>query len=160
MTCRLIVQSSLQQILSSYNTHSFPFCANLKLDKLPRSLLILESMSSSTLSSRTQLEQGEQPQDASSPVTNTEGGPITEENEKANNTSNTTIPLLVDWEPNDKDNPRNWSVKFKVWCTFQLSLLAVAASLGSSIITPGTAAITEYTGISSELSVLSISLYM
>ncbi|OCK76828.1 MFS general substrate transporter [Lepidopterella palustris CBS 459.81] len=69
-------------------------------------------------------------------------------------------PNLVDWEPNDKDNPRNWSMGFKVWCTFQLSMLAFAASLGSSIIASGEPDISLYTGVSSEVTVLCISLYI
>ena len=67
---------------------------------------------------------------------------------------------LVDWEPNDPDNPRNFSLRFKIWITFQLGMLALAASLGSSIIAPGQTAFAEYVGISQEVSVLSISLYM
>lgn len=39
-------------------------------------------------------------------------------------------------------------------------MLALAASLGSSIISPAEAAIAKYTNISSEVSVLSISLYI
>ncbi|KAL2349716.1 major facilitator superfamily domain-containing protein [Cryomyces antarcticus] len=67
---------------------------------------------------------------------------------------------IVDWEPDDAENPRNWSTTYKCWITFQLSMLALAASLGSSIISPATSAIAEYVGVSLEVSVLSISLYI
>ncbi len=67
---------------------------------------------------------------------------------------------LVDWEPNDPDNPRNFSTARKSFITFQLGMLALAASLGSSIIAPAEDAISEYTHVSSEVSVLAISLYI
>jgi hypothetical protein len=70
-------------------------------------------------------------------------------------------PNIVDWDGDtDPANPRNWSVGYKSWITFQLGMLALAASLGSSIIAPGEDAIAEYVGVSSEATVLAISLYM
>ncbi|KAL6713992.1 hypothetical protein ACLMJK_008486 [Lecanora helva] len=68
--------------------------------------------------------------------------------------------FLVDWEPNDTSNPRNWSTSYKSWITFQLGMLALAASLGSSIISPAENAIMEYTGISPEVAVLPVSFYI
>ena len=67
---------------------------------------------------------------------------------------------LVDWEPNDLDNPRNFSNAKKSFITFQLGMLALAASLGSSIIAPAENVIAQYTHVSTEVSVLSISLYI
>jgi len=137
-----------------FSNSQFTFPAKSGLSKLPSSSLILESMFSPAHSSHAQIEEGEQQtQSAPSSAAN-------EDNEKANNAPNAADLILVDWEPNDKHDPRKWSVGFKVWCTFQLSMLAVAASLGTSIIAPGDAAIAKYTGISSEVSVLSVSLYM
>ena len=69
-------------------------------------------------------------------------------------------PYLVDWEPNDASNPRNWSTLYKSWITFQLGMLALAASLGSSIISPAEDTIIRYTHISTEVAVLPISLYI
>jgi hypothetical protein len=69
-------------------------------------------------------------------------------------------PFLVKWAPNDPENPYNWTTKRKSWITFQLGMLAFAASLGSSIIAPGEPAIGLYTGISQEATVLTISLYI
>lgn len=66
----------------------------------------------------------------------------------------------VGWEKNDAENPRNWSVTYKCWITFQLGMLALAASLGSSITAPAQNAIAEYVGVSPGVAVLSISLYM
>ena len=67
---------------------------------------------------------------------------------------------LVDWEPNDQANPRNWSNPYKSWITFQLGMLALSASLGSSITSPAEDAIMAYTHISSELAVLPVSFYI
>ena len=75
------------------------------------------------------------------------------------NKENETI--LVGWDGNnDQENPLNWSNGYKWWITFQLSMLAMAASLGSSIIAPAEEAIAEYVGVSKEVTVLVISLYM
>lgn len=68
-------------------------------------------------------------------------------------------PNLVDWDgDDDQENPRNWTNGYKNWITFQLGMLALAASLGSSIISPANNTIAEYVGVSSEVAVLSISL--
>ena len=67
---------------------------------------------------------------------------------------------MVDWESNDKANPLNWSTPYKSWITFQLGMLALAASLGSSIISPAEDAIMAYTHISSEVAVLPVSFYI
>jgi hypothetical protein len=107
-------------------------------------------MSSSTsASSQTQLPEEER-QWSNTPPKDEESAPA--ENEKD--------PNLVDWEENDKDNPRNWSNGYKAWLTFQLAMLALAASMGSSIISPAENDISETVGVSSEVTVLCISLYM
>ena len=82
--------------------------------------------------------------------------PVEKEREKESEDAN-----LVGWDgDNDNANPRNWSTSYKTWITFQLGMLALAASLGSSIIAPAEDAISKYTGVSKEVTVLSISLYM
>lgn len=69
-------------------------------------------------------------------------------------------PFLVGWEPGENGNPMNWSSSYKAFITFILGMLALAASLGSSIISPAERRIAEYTGISGEAAVLVISLYI
>jgi hypothetical protein len=69
-------------------------------------------------------------------------------------------PFLVKWDEDDPENPYNWSMKYKSWITFQLGMLALAASLGSSITAPAEKAIAEEFGVSQEVAVLSISLYV
>ncbi|KAJ5348633.1 uncharacterized protein N7506_001886 [Penicillium brevicompactum] len=67
---------------------------------------------------------------------------------------------LVKWEKGEPSNPQNWSTKYKWWVTFQLGLLAFSGSLGSSIITPADDLIAQYTGVSNELVVLNVTLYL
>jgi len=67
---------------------------------------------------------------------------------------------LVKWDQGDPLNPQNWSVKYKWWVTFQLGMLALAGSLGSSITTPADNTIAKYTGVSNEVAVLDVSLYL
>jgi hypothetical protein len=70
-------------------------------------------------------------------------------------------PNIVDWEgDNDQENPQNWPTGYKSWITVQLGFLALSASLGSSIISPADNVIADYVRMSSEVSVLSVSLYM
>ncbi|KAL8897843.1 MAG: hypothetical protein Q9207_006997 [Kuettlingeria erythrocarpa] len=66
----------------------------------------------------------------------------------------------VDWEPNDPQNPLNWTAAYRGWLTFQLGMLALAASLGSSIIAPAGNTIAEYVRVSPEVATLSLSLYV
>lgn len=69
--------------------------------------------------------------------------------------------ILVEWEDDDDtENPQNWSTTFKSWVTLQLGLLAFGASLASSIIAPANKTIAEYIGVSEELVVLNVSLYV
>lgn len=45
--------------------------------------------------------------------------------------------LLVDWAPNDRQNPRNWSTPKKVFVTFRICLLTTSVYIGSAIYTAG-----------------------
>ena len=72
----------------------------------------------------------------------------------------TKDPNLVEWDPDEPANPRNWSTGYKSWITFQLAMLALAASLGSSIISPAEDDIAAYVGVSTEVVILMVSLYM
>jgi predicted MFS family arabinose efflux permease len=68
--------------------------------------------------------------------------------------------FLAKWAPGDPENPYNWTPKRKSWITFQLGMLAFAASLASSITAPANGVIAKYVGVSREVSVLSVSLYI
>jgi hypothetical protein len=67
---------------------------------------------------------------------------------------------MVKWDIDDPLNPQNWAVSYKWWVTFQLGMLALGGSLGSSIITPADNIIASYVGVSSEVAVLDVSLYL
>ncbi|KAJ6014162.1 hypothetical protein N7540_008753 [Penicillium herquei] len=66
----------------------------------------------------------------------------------------------VNFEKDDPKNPKNFSVSYKIWIVFQMSLLAMNGALGSSIISPGSAQIAAYTNISSELTSLTVALFV
>jgi MFS family permease len=68
--------------------------------------------------------------------------------------------LLVSFDEGDKANPRNWPTMYKIWITFQLGMLAFAASLGSSIISPANETIAAYTGVSDQVILFTIALYL
>lgn len=68
--------------------------------------------------------------------------------------------FLVQWDENDPANPRNWHPWYKAFITFQLGVLAFAGSLGSSIISPAEEVIAEEFGVSMEVMVLCVSLYV
>lgn len=115
-------------------------------------------MTSSTSSSQTQLpETGSHVSRSATPL-NDEENALPPKSEKHGKEKD---PNQVDWDgDDDSENPRNFSTQYKAWITFQLGMLALAASLGSSIIAPAENDIAEYLGVSREVTVLTISLYM
>ncbi|CAK4033850.1 MFS general substrate transporter [Lecanosticta acicola] len=66
----------------------------------------------------------------------------------------------VDFEENDPTNPRAFSTAKKAWITLQLGFMALTGSLGSSIIAPAEPAISEYVGVSQEITVFCVALYV
>jgi hypothetical protein len=88
------------------------------------------------------------------------GKPPGEENRSREKEEGATTSNIVEWERDDVRNPRNWPLGFKFWIAFQLGLLALCGSLGSSIIAPAEEVIAKYVGVSSEVTVLVTSLYM
>jgi len=68
--------------------------------------------------------------------------------------------FLVRFDAHEPLNPLNWSIRYRCWITFQLSMLALAASLGSSIISPANSTIAAYVGVGEEVAVLNVSLYV
>ena len=120
------------------------------------------SSSSSSSSSPVQTQRSHE--EPASPHTghNDEESPshLSTEKDKETDETDEKNAYLVDWEPEDKTNPRNWSTPYKSWITFQLGMLALAASLGSSIISPAEDAVMAYTHISSEVAVLPVSFYI
>lgn len=68
--------------------------------------------------------------------------------------------ILVQFEQDDPSNPRNWSKSYKWILSIQLGMMAFASSLGSSIISPAQDSIEAFTGVSHEVAVLTVSLYI
>jgi len=71
-----------------------------------------------------------------------------------------TTSYVVGWGRDGVGNLRNWALGYKIWITFQLGMLALCGSLGSSIIAPAGEVVAVYVGVSSKVTVLMISLYM
>ena len=68
--------------------------------------------------------------------------------------------FVVRFEDGDPDNPKNFHPYFKAWLTFEMGMLALAGSLGSSIIAPAEATIAEDLNISIEATVLTVALFV
>ncbi|PYH97260.1 MFS general substrate transporter [Aspergillus ellipticus CBS 707.79] len=68
--------------------------------------------------------------------------------------------FLVKFEKGDPEDPKNFNSWHKAYLTFQMSVLALAGALGSSIVAPGQSAIAEYVHVGEEVSVLATSLYI
>ncbi|CZT23798.1 related to fluconazole resistance protein [Ramularia collo-cygni] len=68
--------------------------------------------------------------------------------------------FLVKFEDNESSNPRNWSNPYKAWITLQLGFLAFTGSVGSSIISPAAPILADEFGISQEVVVLTVALYV
>ena len=68
--------------------------------------------------------------------------------------------FLVKFDPGERTNPRNWSTAYKSFLTFVLGMQALCGSLGSSIIAPAEAVIAQKFGVSTEVTVLCVALYV
>ena len=66
----------------------------------------------------------------------------------------------VQFDKNDPEDPKNFSSLYKVWLVFQMSLLTMCGALGSSIISPGSQEIAKYTGVSMEVTSLTVALFV
>nr|OQO23692.1 hypothetical protein B0A51_11836 [Rachicladosporium sp. CCFEE 5018] len=69
-------------------------------------------------------------------------------------------PYLVAFSPNDPLNPWNFPTSRRAFITFQLGMLALAGSLGSSIIAPAEPRIARYLHLTHETTVLTVALYV
>lgn len=75
-------------------------------------------------------------------------------------TTDDKLAYLVKWDDGEKENPYNFTTARKSWITFQLGMLALTASLASSITGPAQSAIAKEFHVSVEATVLTISLYV
>jgi len=111
----------------------------------------------------------EKPFDASTSM-NSENTVI-EENLKLSENRPTTPPEVT-WDgDDDPENPRNWPLSKKWYhrysshahprhATLSVSLAILCANFGTSIVTPGVVIIAEDFGVSFEVGILGISLYL
>jgi hypothetical protein len=71
------------------------------------------------------------------------------------------IPSLIDWDgPHDIENPQNWSTKRKCWISTITALMAFVVSLGSSTFSAATTVTAKEFGVSDEVMVLAVTLYV
>lgn len=68
--------------------------------------------------------------------------------------------ILVTFEAGEKSNPQNSHPAYKIWLTAQMSLLALAGALGSSILSSASAEIAEDVGVKSEVTSLTVALFV
>ncbi|CAI7623424.1 unnamed protein product [Penicillium pancosmium] len=66
----------------------------------------------------------------------------------------------VKFEDDDLKNPKNYSSSHKAFLVIQMAMLALAGSLDSSIISPAATSIAEYTYTASEVTPLTVALFV
>lgn len=62
--------------------------------------------------------------------------------------------------PPDPENPKNWSVAYKWYCTMVVALTCFVVAFNSSVITADIAGVAEEFGVSEEVALLSISVFV
>lgn len=67
---------------------------------------------------------------------------------------------LVKWEPNDPENPLNWTFGKKVFATGMICVLTFSIYVGSAIYSPGVTSVTESFGVSEVVAVLGLSAFV
>ncbi|KXH28995.1 multidrug resistance protein [Colletotrichum simmondsii] len=67
---------------------------------------------------------------------------------------------LVAFLPNDPENPQNWSLKKKVFVTFQICLLTVGVYVGSAIYSAGVLDVMQVFGVSQVAALLGLTLFV
>lgn len=68
--------------------------------------------------------------------------------------------FLVRFDHGDPENPKNFNPYFKAFITLEMGLLAFAGSLGTAIISPAEAVISQKFNVSLEVTVLVLALYI
>lgn len=70
-------------------------------------------------------------------------------------------PDIVDWDgPNDPENPMNWSRGRKWWISILTAFLTLVISFSSSVFSTASEATAEEFGMSSEVMILGVTLYV
>ncbi|KZT53948.1 MFS multidrug transporter [Calocera cornea HHB12733] len=67
---------------------------------------------------------------------------------------------LVTFTMGDPANPKNWSKAFKWWCTMVVAFTCFAVAFASAVITPDLAGVSREFGVSDEVALLSITVFV
>jgi len=67
---------------------------------------------------------------------------------------------LVTWKIDDPESPKNWSKKFKWWCTMMVAFTCFVVAMNSAVITADIEGIVETFHVSEEVALLSITLFV
>jgi hypothetical protein len=67
---------------------------------------------------------------------------------------------LVTFQPNDPENPKNWSKAFKWYITMVVAVTCFVVAFSSSVVTPDIAGVAEEFNVSQEVALLSITLFV
>ncbi|KAL1301856.1 hypothetical protein AAFC00_006041 [Neodothiora populina] len=67
---------------------------------------------------------------------------------------------LIEFLENDPQDPQNWSLRKKIFVTFNICLLTFSIYIGSAIYTSGLMGITQTFGISQTVAILGLTLYV
>ncbi|KAI0022808.1 MFS multidrug transporter-like protein [Xylariomycetidae sp. FL0641] len=79
---------------------------------------------------------------------------------RAHDSSGTTEEAVTDWDGlNDTGNPKNWSLRARIYHTMLPALYGFSVSIGTSMYSPGVFAIEDEFHVSQSVSLLGLSLY-
>lgn len=67
---------------------------------------------------------------------------------------------LVTFVPNDPENPKNWSKAYKWYCTMVVAITCFVVAFASAVITADIAGVVETFNTSTEVALLSISVFV
>lgn len=67
---------------------------------------------------------------------------------------------LVTFLPNDKENPKNWSLMYKWYCTMVVAVTCFVVAFNSSVVTADIIGVVDELNVSEEVVLLSISLFV
>ncbi|PGH04993.1 hypothetical protein AJ80_08420 [Polytolypa hystricis UAMH7299] len=67
---------------------------------------------------------------------------------------------LVTFTINDPENPKNWSKAYKWYCTMLVAFTCFVVAFSSSVITPGLSGVEEEFGVSNQVALITISVFV
>jgi hypothetical protein len=79
---------------------------------------------------------------------------------QSNRTGKTERYELVTFTVGDPENPKNWSKAFKWWCTMTVAFTCFTVAFNSAVITANVAGPAEEFGVSEEVSLLAITMFV